>query len=591
MGRWHLGLSLGLVISCMSILPKSSDAEPVENKTDSPSMGLIGYWKLAADCRDYSGHNNHGINRGVVFAPRSEAGPAAAKFNGRGNYIEVPPNDSLSMGTRAFSVAVWVKCEAGVRDVPGDIISKYDPPTRTGINFHITAGSPAYCSVSDARNVHFGIDNAQTGPWVDHGRVWPGNTLVSTLIVHQGELYAGIADAPNPKDACRVFRHASRQEWVDCGRVGNDLECLSVMSMVVHRGRLYAGTGTWDWEKVFEGKTGPARVYRYEGGTTWHDCGSLDGGHRALSLASFDGRLFVSDDQNNVFRYDGDDQWNKVRQSDPKLNRIDSLMVYRGHLFGARARVWRYDGADHWAAVGDFRGRYNISQIHSMTVYAGSLYLGGWPEGRILRYDGSGNWTDCGSVGVVSKPEVNEINDFVVYNGNLYAGVIPKAELWRYDGGREWTRIKQLVTNSQWSPKMEDIATWNRVPCLTVFQGRLFAGTSTCHGRADATDTTDAGKVFSWEVGKCVSYDHDLGVGWRHLVAVRQADRLELYIDAKLVSTSSPLDHLGYDLTNNKPLLIGFGAEDYFTGSMRELRIYNRALTTAQIETIHGLAS
>ncbi|MBM3993494.1 MAG: hypothetical protein FJ303_04995, partial [Planctomycetes bacterium] len=29
------------------------------------ARGLIGYWKLAGDCRDHSGHGHHGTNHGV----------------------------------------------------------------------------------------------------------------------------------------------------------------------------------------------------------------------------------------------------------------------------------------------------------------------------------------------------------------------------------------------------------------------------------------------------------------------------------------------------------------------------------------------
>ena len=41
-----------------------------------------------------------------------------------------------------------------------------------------------------------------------------------------------------------------------------------------------------------------------------------------------------------------------------------------------------------------------------------------------------------------------------------------------------------------------------------------------------------------------------------------------------------------YDVANKKPLLIGFGAEDYFKGSMSELRIYDRAPTEREIHML-----
>jgi hypothetical protein len=41
-----------------------------------------------------------------------------------------------------------------------------------------------------------------------------------------------------------------------------------------------------------------------------------------------------------------------------------------------------------------------------------------------------------------------------------------------------------------------------------------------------------------------------------------------------------------YDLSNNEPLKIGFGQTDYFSGWMREVRLYNRALGDAEARAI-----
>ena len=117
-----------------------------------------------------------------------------------------------------------------------------------GINFYVGSSS-AYSGICDSRHVHFGIDDNHTGPERDHGMPCPSNSLISNLVVFQGKLYAGIADA-QPQDAARVFR-LEGDKWEDCGRLGDDPTIPSVMSMVVHDGRLYAGTGAWDWIRAF----------------------------------------------------------------------------------------------------------------------------------------------------------------------------------------------------------------------------------------------------------------------------------------------------------------------------------------------------
>ena len=42
------------------------------------------------------------------------------------------------------------------------------------------------------------------------------------------------------------------------------------------------------------------------------------------------------------------------------------------------------------------------------------------------------------------------------------------------------------------------------------------------------------------------------------------------------------------DLTNTQPLLIGFGAQNYFTGSIADVRLYGTALTDAQAAALAG---
>ena len=561
------------------------------------TRGLVGYWKLAGDFKDYSSNENHGHNHGVDFYGKGRDGriATAAHFNGRGGYVEVPHSKSLQLRTGGLAIAVWVKCDGGVTNVPGDLVSKYLPPLRQGVNLSLAGSSPGYSSVSDVRNVHFGIDNARQGDWIDCGRPWPSNTLIGTLVSYKGHLYTGIADAADPNDACRVFRYAGGTEWEDCGRLGSDPTSLSVYSILVHKGELYAGTGIWDWTKVWDGQAPVCRVYRYEGGTQWHDCGPVGGegkAFRVMSLASFDAQLYAATDDCCIYRYDGDAAWTRCGDLADLSTKVFSMMPYRGKLYATgRETVHRYDGGTIWTPASEgLLEDFITRQLHTLQVYEGQLYTANWPEGTVLRYEGARRWTDRGVVGIDTDTfKINEINDLTVYNGKLYAGVLPKAQVWRYEGARRWTLVEQLVTNPQWRADDPIGASWNRVPCLTVFQGRLYAGTSTCHGRAETGCTTDAGKVFAWEAGKSVSYDDDLGCDWHHLTAVMETDRLKLYIDGKLTATSSKFDPAMYDLCATVPLRIGFGPQDYFSGSMSGLRLYDRALTASEVEAVFAV--
>ncbi len=554
--------------------------------------GLIGHWRLQNDCRDSSGRGNHGTSHGAVIA-----GDGAAAFDGKGKYIEVSDSPSLHLGTGEFSVAVWVRCDSGGACVVGDIVSKYDAALRRGINLGIHSSASGYNSVCDTRNLFFGIDNAAEGPWVDCGRPWPTNPLVSALAVYRGQLYAGISDASDPKDACHVFRCSGGQNWIDCGRVGGDLKTLSVHCLIVHKGALYAGTSTWDWEKTWqEGVCGAAGVYRYEGGARWHDCGQIGSRHSVLAMASYAGNLYAADDRGSIHRYERDGRWVPCGQfhvgDSMRQNMLRAMAVYQGKLYGSfhgGAAVCRYDGGTKWTIVGaDLFSKFGANQAHKLQVFGGELLLGTWPEGSVLRYEGGDAWADLGWMGVPEKCaaktpfHINEINELVAYNGKLYAGVIPLGEVWRYDGKKDWTRVKRLVVNPAYSPNV--LPSWCRVPCMAVFQGRLYAGTGSCQARAaNAPLSAGVGKVFAWEAGRSVSYDDDLGCRWRHIVAIREKERLALYVDGQRIGRSAAFDPAAYDLSNHQPLRIGFGAENYFHGSMRDLRLYGRALTERQI--------
>ena len=129
---------------------------------------------------------------------------------------------------------------------------------------------------------------AYLSEWEDCGRPWPSNSLIPCLIVFDGELYSCIADADRTEDKARVFRYAGGTKWVDCGRLGNDPHHHSVQAMVVHDGKLYAGTGIYDWVQAMgqlkdKPPASPTRVFVYEGGTRWRDLGQVGYGSRAVS--------------------------------------------------------------------------------------------------------------------------------------------------------------------------------------------------------------------------------------------------------------------------------------------------------------------
>ena len=555
----------------------------------APAARLVGHWPLTQDTRDVVG-TLRGKPTNIEFGRAAGSARMAAIFNGRDSVIEIPAGDVLKLGTRDFSLTAWVKCEMPLRNTLGDLVSQFDPATRRGFNLHLSGSSPAYSSMSDTRHVHFGIDDGYLGQPEDCGKPWPSNSLITCLIVFDGELYCGIADADRTEDKARVFRYAGDKRWVDCGRLGNDPNHHSVQAMVVHEGKLYAGTGIYDWVQAMDQLKGeppasPTRVFVYEGGTKWRDLGQVGFGSRVLCMGSFQGDLFAGMDvigKGHAYKFDGT-KW--IDCGSPDGRNFECFLPFDGKLYAAtHGNVFEYEGDKLWRSIG--AEPHGITQIHSMQVAGGRMLLGTWPQGYVLRYDGQEKWAKIGRLGLPQgRQQCNEINDLTVYNGKLYAGVIPKAELYRYEKDAEWTLLGSLANRSDWAE--DKIATWLRLTCLTAFQGRLFAATGACQGRAlDAPVDPSMGRVFAYQAGQVVSSERDIGGSWTHVAAVRHGRNLKLYINGMLVTTSQLRAGPLFNLTNDRPLLVGFGAQNYFTGAIADLRLYHGALGADAVRAV-----
>jgi hypothetical protein len=561
-----------------------------EHPTDrGMEPGLVGHWKLRGDCRDYSGYGNHGMNHGVNLD--------SGAFDGIGAYVEVPGNPSLQLSTGDFSLCAWIYTENDLDDVMGDVLDLYDPALRRGITLSVNSSGSGYQGPGNDRHVCFGIDNAHVTDWEDCGR--PSRTsryISNSMVVFEDHLYAAITDAANARDWCHVFRYDGGKKWKDCGRVGTG-RTTGVGPLVVHNGHLYAVTWTYDWTRVKSGNYDAGRVYRYAGGTKWVNCGQPSDNRTLNGAVSYKGNLYVGGGPETwgVFVQEGNNQWavSKVfpKQGERRLF-PHSMSRYNGKLFTGYPCVYSFDGTD-WAYAG-LPGPLNTTptlQTHAFTVHQGNLCAGTWPEAKVAKYLGGEDWQEFGRVG----EDGTEVNALVVYNGKLYGGSIPRAEVCRYDGGRQWTSLKRFYSPEGWRPGLPGKATtkevneWSRVTSLAIHDGKLFAGIGNCTSALVDTPADPAdvlGRVFNMEAGKCVSHDDDLGPGWKHLAAVRERGRLKLFVDGMLVAKSSPFNPADYDVSIDRPLRIGFGQTDYFSGRISDVRIYNQALTARKIRQL-----
>ncbi len=548
---------------------------------------LAAHWPLISDARASVGSADAVRRGGVQF--KNIEGRSAAVLNGRDAFFDVAK--PLRFGKGDFSVAMWVHPDRPLAAIPGNLLSCWDASLRRGWNLYLAGSSSAYSSICDSRHLHFGIDNGWTGPERDHGKPWSSNSLISNLIVHEGRLYASIADASEPNAYARVFRLAEdERSWENCGRLGNDETIPSVMSMVVHDGKLYAGTGAWDWVRAFgQDKTFPApkstRVYVYEGGQSWRDLGEVGKGSRVLCLSSFAGSLYAGLDSvggGKLFRLDNE-RWTDC--GSPDHRNLENLLPCYGALHVAtHGNIYRYEGENQFALIG--KEPHRINQIHALHMYDGRLVAGTWPQGFILRHAMNEQWEIMGRLGLPlgKDEEINETNDLEYHNGSLYAGLLPLAELYRYERDLRWTRIAQLGQRPDFSNERSKLASWMRLTAMASYRGRLFVGTGSCQGRAiDCDPAATLGRVRSYTFGQMVSHEKDLPPGWVHIVASRRGRTLELYLNGKLVSRSIDQPPESLDVDTDASLRIGFGNLTHFSGAITDVRLYRNALAEHEI--------
>jgi hypothetical protein len=278
-----------------------------------------------------------------------------------------------------------------------------------------------------------------------------------------------------------------------------------------------------------------------------------------VALTVYRGALYcASNHRQGVFRYGGGQQWTPVGLDD---QRIMTFTIYRGRLYALinGGPVYRYEGGADWTFCGVPE---RSTQTYAAVTQEGRLHVGTWPEGELFRYDGGEAWTRIGRVGYE-----REVMGLAHYNGKMYLGTLPMANVFRLDGNRF-----TLTGTLDQTP-----AALRRVWSLAVYQGRLFAG------------TLPSGRVLALEAGKMATWDQTLPGGWHHVAAVKDGGRLKLYVDGVAVAWSAPFHRADYDLSNEQPLQIGFGAYEFFSGLLSDVRVYRGALAPHEVARLARL--
>ena len=549
----RLAIGLSLVVLLGLGAPKVWSAEPK----------LTGHWPLHGNAREQSGADLPTTARGVDFesAGPGKAARTAGRFNGRDSVIEVADAPSLRMGAGEFSISLWVNTQVELDDTLGDLVSQYDPKTRTGFHLGLYNHGGVTNGQPNSRQLHFGIDQGRLDEqFTDHGRLGTAMYVMS-MCVHDGQLYAATCHA-GEKEAGHVLRFAGKDGWTD---LGSPDKANAISGMAVYNGALYVASSKYrlGGSALTESQNPNVggKVFRLGEGGKWIPCGTLSPETEGIgSLVVFRRKLYAGSlyKPAGFFRYEGGEKWTACALPDGK--RVEAMTVFNGALYATsydEGSVFRFDGQkwDHAGKIPD------ATQTYGFAVHGGSLYVSEWPKARVFRYAGGTQWDDVGKLGLEL-----EAMPLLVYNGKMYGGTLPSAEVYRFDGDMNWTKIGTVDS----TPDVKYRRAWS----MAVFQGRLFVG------------TLPSGHVLSIEAGRNATADRELPAGWHHVAAIRGNDRLQLYVDGKLASESAPFVAKDYDLTNQQPLRIGLGAQDYFRGDLADVRLYRGALSAEQVREI-----
>ena len=545
--------------SAFSLLSLSGLAQEPANL----SIGLIGHWPLNRDAKDVSGNKLDATGAGVTWPERPTDEGAA--FDGVSSRLEVKAQSLFAFGRKDFSIAAWVWTDGNSHDVPGDILSQYDPATRRGFHVSLKTNSGVTFNQANYRQLQFGIDQDRISDWRDCGQPGKKSLLAFGLIAHRGQLFAGTCE-PGPEDSGRVYVYSQDQTWVDCG---SPAPCNAITSMTSFQGELYVGTGKYrvagsalaESENAHFG----GHIFRYAGEKKWIDCGELklNGQPSRIEAVSgmvtFQGKHYAGSlyKPAGFFLNSGAGAWTELDVPDGK--RVEALAVYDGHLYASSydsGHVYRFDGKT-WTDLGQLGDPAENTQTYSFAVYQGRLYAGTWRSGRVYRFEEANKWTDVGRLG-----EELEVMGMLVHNGRLMAGTLPLAEVYQYNGGSDWKKLTRLDQ----TPDVKYRRAWT----MAEFQGQLFCS------------TLPSGRVHSCEVGKLATWDEEFPTGWHHVAAVKSGGKLQIYVDGGLKSRSSDFDPDLFDVSNTAPLQIGSGPNDVFLGRLRDVRLYQRALSSSE---------
>lgn len=429
------------------------------------SDALYGHWTFTGNTKDESIYERNGIVHGkVTFNTLDQDGSERPfiEFSGNDSWIEIPEYENMAFEEKDFSVSVWINQAKEAAEVSSDIISQFNEQNQEGFNLSLKTNAVT-TSLANFNQVHFGIDDNHYSRWKNNGS--PDETICAfSMANYEGSLYAGLAH-PDKNKSGNVYRLNKSEEWEDFGSPDS---ANSVMALAVYKDELYAGTGKYRFAgsslQESDNLTPGGKIMKFDKEKGWVYSGQLPNTEAIGGMVVYKGALYASSLYHpaGFYRYEGGTTW--VDCGTPKGVRVVALAVFDGYLYASsydKGHVYRYDG-ESWTDCGQLGD--NNTQTYSFAIYQGELFVGTWPSGRVFKFEGINQWKDVGRLG-----SELEVMGMLVYNGQLLAGTLPLAEIYAYDNDTSWNKITQLDR----TPDVKYRRAWT----MAENQGRLFCST------------------------------------------------------------------------------------------------------------------
>jgi hypothetical protein len=127
---------------------------------------------------------------------------------------------------------------------------------------------------------------------------------------------------------------------------------------------------------------------------------------------------------------------------------------------------------------------------------------------------------------------------------------------------------------------------WTRVTSLTQHDGLLFASIGSCTSAAADAPADIRGSVQAFGAGVVATTPRTLEAGRRHIVAVRRARSLSVFVDGREAATAQG-EMIG-SLASGAPLRIGEDEAGRYAGAVDGFRAFDRALERREIKALQN---